>query len=143
MSYAVYRFIVKRGYMDIFLRLELEGAKIKDISKETQIVYRHLTTVLQEMQKNGLIDRIPDKNMYEVVLTNKGKALCNVFKQLKKVVEAWEEPITQNFEGIDMSSDPSIDLEDFHCHNEDTNCNKDFCECGCDGCEKTKDDMED
>lgn len=127
-SPAVYRFIIKPTYLNIFLRLEHEGARIKEISNEIGIAYSHLTIVLQEMLKENLINKTMTKNKFEVTLTKKGRALCEAFKKVKEVIEG---------EQNKYSEEETI-TENLCCHNEETGCMPGLCSCGCDGCEKKR-----
>ena len=136
-SAAVYRFIIKPTYMNIFLKLQQGPAKIKEISNEIGIAYSHLTIVFQEMQKEELVDRTKDKNTFEVTLTEKGKKLADAFVEVKKVVENYKEPKVAPPKTIDPAD------EDLHCYNKDTNCSIDECNCECDGCKQQNEVIED
>ncbi len=93
MANAVYRFIVKKTYLNLFLSLDQGEQKIKEISKFSGIDYSHLSTVLQEFQKEGLLlrDRKDTARSYAVKLTEKGEALAKVLRDVKNVVENWKE----------------------------------------------------
>lgn len=86
---SMYRFVVNKVYMELLLNLEYGTQKINEIAKKHNISYFHLTTVLTEMQKEGIITRtlIPKSNAYDIALTKKGNRIVQELSRLKNAIE--------------------------------------------------------
>ena len=133
-SYAVYRFILKYPYMNVFLELEYGCAKTKELVKKIGMAHSQLSIVLQAMEREKLITRFKEKNAFDVELTDKGRALCKAFKQIKDIVENWDDKQEEK-EAI-------VPDESLCCKNNETGCLVDLCTCNCAGCEQERNNGE-
>jgi predicted transcriptional regulator len=83
--------LMNRGMSSVLICLnqktETYTAKI---SKETDITYAHTVTILQELEKNGLV--IAEKRGRErrVRLTEKGREIAKAVEKMKKLLEKHE-----------------------------------------------------
>ena len=77
----------------------LEGGEVKlrQISKDINMSYPNLSMVMQDIHKEGFIDRTRTNNTWSFSLTPKGKAVCELCKGLKVVIEQWNGETTLKY----------------------------------------------
>lgn len=75
-------------------QLEKGEAHLREISSEIGMTYQNLSQCMQDAHIEGLIDRKRVNNRWEFELTEKGKALAELCKGIKMVIENWEESKT-------------------------------------------------
>lgn len=73
--------------MIVGLNNKKEPQTMKQLSKDVGIVYAHLTTVLRQFQKEGIIQRHQGKNIINISLTKKGEKIAFHLRELEKVIE--------------------------------------------------------
>ena len=87
----MYRFVIKKTYIDLLLSLQFGEKKIKECSDKIGMNYAHLTTVFNEFSKEGIINKDRKDNSFDVSLTEKGKNICKCLLALKKAIEETKE----------------------------------------------------
>ena len=73
--------------MDLLISLELGKAKIREISKRAGMNYFYLSQVMQQWQKEGIINRERKDKSYDISLTEKGIKIVGCLKKLKQAIE--------------------------------------------------------
>lgn len=86
----MYRFVANKKYINLLIAIEEGEKKIRQLCKRVDMSYFHLTNVLQQWQKEGVIDRTRDQNSLNITLTEKGKRIVKALLDFKTAVE--EEP---------------------------------------------------
>ena len=71
--------------------------KLREISKSIGMTYTNLSQAMQDAHKEGLINRKRINNTWEFELTDKGRALCELCKGLRVVIEQWDGENTLKF----------------------------------------------
>lgn len=71
-------------------QLEKGEAKLREISSEIGMTYQNLSLCMQDAHAEGLIDRKRENNHWNFTLTAKGKALAELCKGIKAVIEDWQ-----------------------------------------------------
>lgn len=79
--------------MDLLISLEMGEAKIKEVSKRVSMNYSHITIVLQQFQKDGIINKVRKDKAFDISLTDKGKRVVDCLKRLKNIIEHYDEII--------------------------------------------------
>ena len=92
MQHAIYRFFMKKNYMDIMLDIFYGNNKLRDLAKKSGMSYAHLTIVSQSWEKDQMINRKFKNNSFSISLTKHGKELCKQLIEFQKMVEGWENP---------------------------------------------------
>lgn len=88
-SFAIYRFMVKRTAIEFFMSLEFGEQRMRQLSDKTGLNYTYITQIVNEMVKEGLVEKNRADNVYDISLTEKGQALCDAFKDIKQIAEQW------------------------------------------------------
>jgi len=76
--------------VDLLISLELGEAKIKEVSKRVSMNYSHITMVLQQWQKEGIINKVRKEKALDISLTDKGKKIVECLKKLKQAIDNYE-----------------------------------------------------
>jgi predicted transcriptional regulator len=90
---GIYRFVINKTYLNLLLNLEYGSSKINEMAKTSNISYFHLTNVLVELQKEGIITRTMNLNSYDVFLTPKGTKLVKKLSELKCIIEETDKDV--------------------------------------------------
>jgi len=91
MANAIYRFFVKKNYLDLMLSIYFDKiTKLRDLAKRTGMDYAHLSTVSQALEQDDLITREMKHNSFNISLTKKGEAFCLHLVEIKKFVESYK-----------------------------------------------------
>ena len=109
----MYRFVANKKYISLLIAIEEGEKKIRQLCKRVDICYFHLTNVLQQWQKEGVIDRTRDQNSLNITLTEKGKRIVKALLEFKTAVE--EEPEKQlevSDECIDDEAEDKVKTEE-------------------------------
>jgi len=80
--------IINKKYMKLFISLDNKVMNIIQCSKKIGMTNPHLSKILKEFVKEGLI--IKKKNTYyrrsfDLILTEKGKSMAKLLRKLKKI----------------------------------------------------------
>jgi len=90
-SYYFYRRAASPTHISKLIpALEFGEARMKELAKETGMTYATLTQSMQDAHKEGIIVRERINNNWEIELTEKGKALLELCKGLREVIENWK-----------------------------------------------------
>ena len=89
----MYRFVINPRYIRLFVALEKATLTVRELSKKTQTHYAHLTTVIGQFRREGIISTENVKNTLEVTLTEKGKALAVHLFKINDIVLNWKDPV--------------------------------------------------
>lgn len=102
---TMYRFVIKKTYIDLILSMQYGENKIIDCAKKIGINYAHLTMVFNEWVKEGIITKKRKENSFDVSLTEKGKRICKCLENLKKAIDSipGEEKDTTTEQGDDTN----------------------------------------
>ena len=79
--------------MDLLISLELGEAKIKEVSKRVSMNYFHISMVLQQWQKEGIINKVRQEKSLDISLTKKGKLIVDCLKKLKNIIDHYDESV--------------------------------------------------
>ncbi len=71
-------------------QLERGEAKLREVSSEIGMTYQNLSMCMQDAHAEGLINRKREDNQWNFTLTEKGKALAELCKGIKAVIEDWQ-----------------------------------------------------
>ena len=85
----MYRFLTSRRYVNVMFAIDSQKSKnISQLSKESGMTGSHLTIVMRQWEKEGVIEKIKSGREYDIVFTEKGKkflALVREFDRLWKM----------------------------------------------------------
>ncbi len=90
-SFFFDRFVMRRSYRELMISLEQGDKKIKELADHSGMAYQHLSSVLQEAQKEGIIDSKTKDHSLNFNLTKKGEAIKELCVGLKACIENWDE----------------------------------------------------
>ena len=90
-SYFFDRFVMRRNYREIILALDGGDKKIKELADHSGMAYQHLSSVLQEAQKEGIITSKKKDHSLNFNLTRKGEIIKELCVGLKVCIENWDE----------------------------------------------------
>jgi len=88
---AMYRFVINETYLNMLLHIEEGEDKMKKLASYSGVNYFNMTIVMQEFEKEGIIEKNKDTKEYSVTLTEKGKELMSALKKAKAILDGWEE----------------------------------------------------
>lgn len=86
----MFRFIINRKYIDLLVSMMMTDRTIKEISKRIGMSYFHLTEVLNQFYKEGLLKKNVDKNTYRFSLTEKGKKIVELLLEIQQIYKKGE-----------------------------------------------------
>lgn len=89
-SFFFDRFVMRRTYRELMISLGDGDKKIKELRERAGIAYQHLCAVLQEAQKEGIIDAERKDHSLNFNLTKKGEAIKELCVGLKMCIEDWD-----------------------------------------------------
>ena len=79
----MYRFIAQRRY--VRLMFSINGKNIRQLSIESNMTTSHLSNVMDQFQKEGLVLKERKGREVEVKITEKGKELVEVLMKYDKI----------------------------------------------------------
>ena len=88
----MYRFIVSKKYVELLRKIASSGKHdVLSISRETKMAYGHMSTVLSQFSKEGIVlkertNEGPGMKI-DVSITAKGKALIEFFDLIEETME--------------------------------------------------------
>lgn len=83
----MYRFVVKKNYIELLASLEKGEAGIKECSKRIGMNYYHLYNVIEQFHKEGIVKKEKDNNAYAVSLTDHGKKIVRCLIVLRALID--------------------------------------------------------
>ena len=86
----MYRFVVKKNYVNLLLGMGTGKYRIKDCAKISGMEYTHLTQVFNFFVSEGLMSRERSGSGYDMCLTEYGQKVVNCLGELKKVIDDHE-----------------------------------------------------
>ena len=92
----MYRFIAQRRY--VRLMFSINGKNIHQLSKEVDMTTSHLSNVMDQFAKEGLIEKERKGREVEIKVTEKGQELIEILRKYDELVERKikEEPREQD-----------------------------------------------
>lgn len=90
---GVFRYMIKKNYMDALLSLEFkDDVTIKNMAETARITKNQMHFVVCSFIRQGVLKKIdrPKTNFYIVQLTQKGEELIKAFVEIKAIVEERE-----------------------------------------------------
>jgi DNA-binding HxlR family transcriptional regulator len=101
---GTYRFVINKTNLNLLLNLEYGAAKINEMAKKVGMSYGHLTVVLQEFQKEGIIlkktagkdeSSATTAQSYDIELTPKGQKLTKALSLVKNIIEETDKKVVK------------------------------------------------
>jgi len=78
----MYRFVVSRRYVNLVFSIGSQRKKnISQLSKDSGMTTSHLTIVMRQWEKEGLILKIKDGREFDIELTDRGKQWMGYLKK--------------------------------------------------------------
>jgi len=85
----MYRFICSRRYVNLLFAIGIKKRKnILQLSRESDMTSSHLTIVMRQFEKEGLINKIKNGREYEIEFTEKGKSLLKIIQEYNQLALA-------------------------------------------------------
>ena len=107
----MYRYVLKKNYVELLLNLEEGETKLKALSKRIGIQYSHLVNVIDQFVKEGIVFKDKkNERVLDLVLTDKGNRIVKALIELKKAIE--EEPEAPKEEKQDDTTEPESDTKE-------------------------------
>lgn len=88
----MFRFVINPRYIKLFVELEKRTLTVRALSKKLPMHYAHLTTVVGQFHREGIVETENVKNTLEVCLTAKGRAMAALLFKMNELVLNWKEP---------------------------------------------------
>lgn len=92
----MYRFVVKRTYIDLLSSLENGETGLRECSKKIGMNYYHLSQVIEQLHKEKVVKKERQDVAYAVSLTEKGKKIVRCLRVLKSLIE--DHPVSDPLE---------------------------------------------
>jgi len=88
----MYRFIVSKKYVELLRKIAGSGKHdVLSISRETKMAYGHMSTVLTQFAKEGIVLKERTNTgpgmKIDVSITSKGKTLIEFFNSIEETME--------------------------------------------------------
>lgn len=89
MAHAIYRFLLKRTGMDLFIKIDSGIRHMKKLAKEMGINYFHLTNVVNAYKGDNIFKKIKVKKGHEqeIFFTELGEKITYHLKEIKKLLD--------------------------------------------------------
>ena len=81
----MYRFLAQKRY--IRLMFIINGKNIRQLSREVDMTTSHLSNVVDQFQKEGLVTKTKKGREVDIAITEKGKELIEVLRQYSEIAE--------------------------------------------------------
>ena len=85
----MYRFIIKKPYLDLLLSIEYGNGKIKELRKKIGMSREHLINVFNQLIKENILSKEKTNergNPDKYILTESGKKVVDCLKELVKAI---------------------------------------------------------
>lgn len=79
----MYRFIAQKRYVK--LMFSINGKNIRQLSKEVDMTTSHLSNVMDQFKKEGLVEKEKKGREVEVKLTEKGHELIELLRKYEEL----------------------------------------------------------
>lgn len=91
----MYRFIHKKQYMNLLYSMKDGKHKIKEISKRSNMSSGHLGIVLDQLVREGIIEKIKYNQGFFIQLTDRGRAVVLCHTVLQRIIECKETALSE------------------------------------------------
>lgn len=81
----MYRFIAQKRY--VRLMFSINGKNIRQLSKEVDMTTSHLSNVMDQFAKEGLIEKERKGREVEIKVTEKGQELIEILRKYDELAE--------------------------------------------------------
>ncbi len=81
----MYRFIAQKRY--VRLMFSINGKNIRQLSKEVDMTTSHLSNVMDQFAKEGIIEKERKGREVEIKVTEKGKELIEVLRKYDEIAK--------------------------------------------------------
>ena len=104
----MYRFLMSRRYVKLLFAIDSPKSKnIRHLAKESGMTNSHLCIVMDQLFREGIVDKIKQGREYDIEFTEAGKELLKIIreydklakKQIKNNVKGQEEKPKENKQG--------------------------------------------
>ena len=86
----MYRFIINPRYIQLFVELEKGTKTIADLARVMGANYAHLSTVIDQFHKEGLIIKVRKQRTCEITVTAMGNAAAEHLFAINDIMLNWE-----------------------------------------------------
>ena len=88
----MYRFLASRRYVNLMFAIESQKKKnITQLSKETGFHGGHLTIVMRQWEKEGVIEKMKSGREFDIGFTDKGKQFLELVRTFDKLARSEKE----------------------------------------------------
>ena len=84
----MYRFICSKRYVK--LMFSLNGKNIKQLSKEVDMTTSHLSNVMDQFLREGLIEKEKQGREVDIKITERGKELIEILRKYDELAKQGE-----------------------------------------------------
>jgi len=82
----MYRFLTSRRYVNLMFAIDsVKRKNISQLSKESGFHGGHLTTVMRQWEKEGVIQKVKSGREFDIEFTSKGKEFLELMKKFDKL----------------------------------------------------------
>ena len=83
----MFRFVINQKYIKLLSEIKYKEKTMKELSKKCGMNYYHLTEVLNQFYKEGIITKTNIKNTYYISLTDKGKNITDHLLEIQNILK--------------------------------------------------------
>ncbi len=82
----MFRFVINPKYINLLSEIRYNEKTMKDLSKKCGMNYFHLTEVLNQFYREGIILKENRKNTYYISLTEKGQKITEHLLEIRSIM---------------------------------------------------------
>ena len=82
----MYRFVINQKYIKLLASIRFEPKTIKQLSSISGLNYFHLTEVINQFYREGIINKENNKNTFYISLTEKGEKITDNLLAIDNII---------------------------------------------------------